>query len=155
MLPGLSKCSRGLVLWPCEVYLAFRSSFSYFSIPPSRLYLKFTLPRALLIPWHFYQALEFPSWEPHPLPFVTLSFQLISTRGCPESQEDYGANLTHCLHPSIKYHPHTHQGGFSCSSLDCAESYCCLTSPLYLSVLLVLNLKHHHKANAMCLFSYF
>lgn len=70
-----------------------------------------------LIPWHLNQALEFSSWEPHLLPFVTLSLQLISTRGCLEPLEAYGVNLTcnSSLNKISSSHP---SGGFSCQQTN-------------------------------------
>lgn len=105
-VPGLGSPGTVCSIW---LWQPWWSIFSYFPIPPPRLYLKFTLLWALLILWHFYQALEFSSWEPHPLPFVTLSFQLISTRGCLEPLENYMPPSS--LNKILSSHP---SGDFSC-----------------------------------------
>lgn len=66
------------------VNVAFRTMASplihllTFPCPPSPTSdFKFTLPRALLIPWHFDQLPGHAVQEPHPMPFLTLSFKLI------------------------------------------------------------------------------
>ena len=64
-------------MWPLNHGFSFdlSSHISPSSSPTS--YFKFTLPQALLIPWHFDQLPRHAVQELHPMPFLTLSFKLI------------------------------------------------------------------------------